>query len=123
EQLKAKLAAEGLFDTARKRELPKLPRRIGVITSPTGAAVRDILNILKRRCASIPVLIYPVQVQGNGAAEQIANTLLLACQRAECDVLILARGGGSLEDLWAFNEEVVARAIASSTIPVVSGVG
>lgn len=123
EQLKARLAAEGLFDTARKRQLPKLPRRIGVVTSPTGAAVRDVLNILRRRFPSIPVLIYPVPVQGNGAAEQIAAALRLAYRRAECDVLILARGGGSLEDLWAFNEEVLARAIVESPVPIVSGVG
>jgi exodeoxyribonuclease VII large subunit len=123
EELKAKLAAEGLFDPARKRPLPKLPKRIGVITSPTGAAIRDILHILKRRFCTIPVLLYPVQVQGAAAAPQIAAAIRLASQRADCDVLILARGGGSLEDLWAFNEEIVARAIADCTIPIVSGVG
>jgi exodeoxyribonuclease VII large subunit len=123
ELLKAKLAAEGLFDAQRKRGLPRLPRRIGVITSPTGAAVRDVLHILQRRFCTIPVLIYPVQVQGAAAANQIAATIRLADRRAECDVLILARGGGSLEDLWAFNEEVVARAIAEATIPIVSGIG
>jgi len=123
EQLKAKLAAEGLFDTQRKRPLPKLPRRIGVITSPTGAAIRDILNILRRRFRGIPVLVYPVAVQGAAAAAQIAAAIHLASVRAECDVLILARGGGSLEDLWSFNEEIVARAIAACTLPVVSGVG
>ena len=123
EQLKNKLAAEGLFEAGRKRPLPRLPRRIGVVTSPTGAAVRDVLNILRRRFCSIPVLIYPVQVQGTSAAGQIATTIRLASARAECDVLIVARGGGSLEDLWAFNEEVVARAIFDCQIPVVSGVG
>jgi hypothetical protein len=110
ELLKAKLAAEGLFAEERKRPLPRLPRRIGVITSPTGAAVRDILHVLQRRFPMIPVLIYPVPVQGATAAPQIAAAIRAASARAECDVLILARGGGSLEDLWAFNEEVVARA-------------
>lgn len=123
ELLKNKLAAEGLFDAARKRALPRLPKRIGVITSPSGAAIRDVLNILRRRFCTIPVLIYPVQVQGASAAGQIAATLRLASRRADCDVLILARGGGSLEDLWAFNEEVVARAIFDCRIPIVSGVG
>jgi exodeoxyribonuclease VII large subunit len=123
ELLKAKLAAEGLFDAARKRPLPRLPRRIGIVTSPTGAAVRDVLNILRRRFCTIPILIYPVQVQGASAAGQIAATIRTASARAECDVLIIARGGGSLEDLWAFNEEVVARAIFDCTIPVVSGIG
>ncbi|HEY0939453.1 MAG TPA: exodeoxyribonuclease VII large subunit [Steroidobacter sp.] len=123
ELLKNKLAAEGLFEAARKRALPRLPKRIGVVTSPTGAAVRDVLNILRRRFCTIPVLIYPVQVQGASAAGQIAATIRLASVRAECDVLIVARGGGSLEDLWAFNEEVVARAIFDCRIPVVSGIG
>jgi exodeoxyribonuclease VII large subunit len=123
ELLKAKLAGEGLFAAERKRPLPRFPRRIGVITSPTGAAIRDLLNILRRRFCSIPVLVYPVQVQGDTAAAQIARTIRRASQRAECDVLILARGGGSLEDLWAFNEEIVARAIFDSAIPIVSGVG
>ncbi len=123
EVLKAKLSAEGLFNPERKRVLPRLPRRIGVITSPTGAAIRDILHVLKRRFCTIPVLIYPVQVQGAPAAPQIAAAIRLACTRADCDVLILARGGGSLEDLWAFNEEVVARAIYECTIPIVSGIG
>lgn len=121
--LKAKLAAEGLFATGRKRALPRLPRRIGVVTSPTGAAVRDIINILKRRFCTIPVLIYPVPVQGTSAAAQIAAAIRLASARRECDVLIVARGGGSLEDLWSFNEEIVARAIFDCSIPVVSGVG
>lgn len=123
ELLKMKLAAEGLFETGRKRALPRLPRRIGVITSPTGAAIRDVLHILRRRFCTIPVLIYPVPVQGAAAARQIAAAIRLAAARAECDVLILARGGGSLEDLWAFNEEVVARAICDCTIPLVSGIG
>jgi exodeoxyribonuclease VII large subunit len=123
ELLKTKLAAEGLFALDRKRPLPKLPRRIGVITSPTGAAIRDVVNILRRRFCTIPILIYPVAVQGAAAAGQIAATIRLASARAECDVLILARGGGSLEDLWAFNEEVVARAIHSCAVPIVSGIG
>lgn len=123
ELLKVKLAAQGLFASERKRALPRLPRRIGVITSPTGAAIRDVLHILRRRFCTIPVLIYPVQVQGPAAASQIAATIRFAAGRADCDVLILARGGGSLEDLWAFNEEVVARAIYESAIPIVTGIG
>lgn len=123
EVLKATLAAEGLFDADIKRQLPTLPRRIGLITSPAGAAIRDILHILKRRFPSIPVLLYPVAVQGSGAAAEIARALALASDRAEVDVVILARGGGSLEDLWSFNEEVVARAIRACAIPVVTGVG
>jgi exodeoxyribonuclease VII large subunit len=121
--LKTKLAAEGLFAAERKRALPRLPRRIGVITSPTGAAIRDVLKILHRRFCTIPVLVYPTQVQGAAAAAQVAATIRLASRRADCDVLILARGGGSLEDLWAFNEEIVARAIFECGIPVVSGIG
>ena len=123
EALKAKLRDEGLFDDAIKRPLPQLPRRIGVVTSPSGAAVRDILHVLKRRFPAVPVIIYPTPVQGDGAAAKIAAALATASRRAECDVVILARGGGSLEDLWSFNEEVVARAIRASAIPVVSGVG
>jgi exodeoxyribonuclease VII large subunit len=123
EALKAKLAAEGLFDEQLKRPPPLWPRRIGVITSPTGAAVRDVVTTLRRRCPAVPVLIYPVPVQGAGAGERIAAALRLASERAECDCLILARGGGSLEDLWAFNEEVVARAIRDCAIPVICGVG
>ena len=123
EQLKAKLAAAGLFASEHKQKLPELPTRIGVITSPTGAAVRDILHILKRRFPGIPVLIYPVPVQGAAAAAQIAAAIQLADQRKDCDVLILARGGGSLEDLWAFNEEVVARAIHDCSIPLITGIG
>jgi exodeoxyribonuclease VII large subunit len=121
--LKLRLGNEGLFDAARKRTLPRLPRRIGVVTSPTGAAIRDVLTVLARRFPSIPVVIYPVQVQGVGAGEQIATAIRRAGERGECDVLIVGRGGGSLEDLWAFNEEVVARAIHASPIPVVSAVG
>lgn len=123
EALKRKLAAEGLFDTASKRAIPRYPSRIGVITSPTGAALRDILNVLARRYPLSEVLIYPVQVQGEPAAAMIAAALARACTRNECDVLLLARGGGSLEDLWPFNEEVVARAIRASTIPIVTGIG
>jgi len=123
EALKRKLKAEGLFDPERKRPLPRVPQRIGVITSPTGAAIRDVLTALKRRFPTIPVLIYPTSVQGNGAAHEIARTLALADRRRECDVLILTRGGGSLEDLWAFNEEAVARAVAAVGIPIIVGVG
>ncbi len=123
EILAAKLAAEGLFAAERKRPLPRLPKRIGVITSPTGAAVRDIVHVLARRFPAAGVLIYPVAVQGTGAPAEIVAALSLAGRRAECDVLILARGGGSLEDLWAFNDEAVARAIVACPIPVVCGVG
>ncbi len=123
EELKNRLAAEGLFAAERKRALPTLPRRIGVITSPTGAAIRDILHVLERRFAAVPVRIYPVPVQGAQAAAQIVAALELAAARADCDVLILARGGGSLEDLWAFNDEALARAIVASPIPVICGVG
>jgi exodeoxyribonuclease VII large subunit len=123
ERLKARLAAEGLFAPELKRPLPRFPRRIGVITSPSGAAVRDILHILKRRFPPAQVLIYPTPVQGAAAVPALIQALELASRRADCDVLILARGGGSLEDLWAFNDEGVARAIRASRIPVVSGVG
>jgi exodeoxyribonuclease VII large subunit len=123
EELSARLSAEGLFAAERKRSLPALPKRIGVITSPTGAAIRDILHVLARRFAAVPVLIYPVSVQGSAAPGEITAALRLAAVRADCDVLILARGGGSLEDLWAFNDEALARAIAASPIPVISGVG
>ena len=123
ERLKTKLAAEGLFEAARKRPLPAFPRAIGIVTSPQAAALRDMLTTLARRACMTPVVIYPAQVQGEGAGAQIARAIATANARAECDVLVVGRGGGSLEDLWAFNEEVVARAIASSAIPVVSGVG
>ncbi len=123
EQLKARLEAEGLFDEARKRPLPLLPRKIGIITSPTGAAIRDMLTIIGRRFPGLEILIHPVAVQGEGAAGEIAAALRRLGARRDLDVLIAARGGGSLEDLWAFNEEAVARAIAASPIPVVSAVG
>ncbi len=123
ERLKQALAAEGLFDPGRKRPLPALPRRIGVVTSPTGAALRDILHILRRRFPAVEVLIYPTPVQGAAAVPNIVAAIDLASSRAECDLLLLARGGGSLEDLWAFNDEAVARAIARCAIPVVSGIG
>ncbi|MEE8428232.1 MAG: exodeoxyribonuclease VII large subunit [Gammaproteobacteria bacterium] len=123
EELKQRLASEGLFDPDRKQAVPSLPQAVGVITSPTGAAIRDILSVLKRRFPSIPVLIYPVPVQGEGAAAQIAAAIQQAGRRKECDVLIVARGGGSLEDLWAFNEEVVARAMHACPIPMVCGIG
>ncbi|MGA9594212.1 MAG: exodeoxyribonuclease VII large subunit [Candidatus Acidiferrales bacterium] len=123
EQLKKRLADEGLFDQARKKALPMLPRRIGVITSPTGAAIRDILRVLQRRFANVHVLIYPVKVQGDGAAAEIVAGLRHFNAARSVDVLILARGGGSLEDLWAFNEEILARAIAASPIPIITGVG
>ena len=123
EQLKQKLAAEGLFDPARKKPLPVLPLVIGVVTSPTGAVIRDILRILHRRFRNINVLIYPVKVQGEGAAREIAQAIEHFNRQANIDVMIVGRGGGSMEDLWAFNEEVVARAIAASSIPVISAVG
>ncbi|MFZ5593189.1 MAG: exodeoxyribonuclease VII large subunit [Pseudomonadota bacterium] len=123
ELLKQRLAGEGLFDAAHKKPLPALPRCIGVVTSPSGAAIRDILTVLKRRFPAIPVVIYPAQVQGTGAAAQIAQALRTASRRKDCDVLIVARGGGSLEDLWAFNEEAVARAIHACELPVVTGIG
>jgi exodeoxyribonuclease VII large subunit len=121
--LKKKLAAEGLFDAERKRALPPVPRRIGVITSPSGAAIRDILTVCRRRFPAIPVIVYPAAVQGGAAVPELIAALERAVARAECDVLIIGRGGGSLEDLWAFNEEAVARAIAGCPIPVVSAVG
>ena len=123
EALKNRLGVEGLFDARHKRPIPTLPRRIGIITSPTGAAVRDILSVLGRRFPAVPVLLHPVPVQGAGAAPAIAQVLDRACERAECDVLILTRGGGSLEDLWAFNEEEVARAMHRASIPIVTGIG
>ncbi len=123
EQLKKKLEAAGLFDEAHKIPLPEYPGQIGIITSPTGAAVRDILNILHRRYPCAPVIIYPTLVQGQLAAPSIVNAIEIANQRNECDVLILARGGGSLEDLWPFNEETVAHAIYKSKLPIISGVG
>ncbi len=123
EALKKKLAAEGLFDGARKKPLPVLPQHVGIVTSPTGAAIRDILQVLDRRFANLHVLLAPVRVQGVGAADEIAAAIDLLNARGGLDVLIVGRGGGSLEDLWCFNEEVVVRAIARSTIPVISAVG
>jgi len=123
EQLKKRLAAEGLFDESRKRPLPPYPTRVGVITSPTGAAVRDIFNVLGRRFPLARVVFCPVLVQGEGAAPSIAAAIQRFNQRQAADVLIVGRGGGSIEDLWAFNEEQVARAVAASAIPVISAVG
>jgi exodeoxyribonuclease VII large subunit len=123
EQLKKKLEAEGLFAEERKKPLPVMPRCIGVVTSPTGAAIRDILRVLKRRFANVHVRLFPVKVQGEGAAKEIAAALGYFNRAGFADVIILARGGGSLEDLWAFNEERVARAIAESAIPIITGVG
>ena len=122
EQLKARLAAEGLFDDERKRALPMLPARIGIATSPTGAAIRDMLQVLQRRFADVKVLISPCRVQGEGAAAEIADAVD-RLDRAGMDVILVARGGGSLEDLWAFNEEAVARAIAACATPVITGIG
>ena len=122
-QLKEKLEKEGLFSQDRKRAIPSFPKTIGVVTSPTGAAIRDILNILGRRFKSASVLICPVKVQGEGAAKEIAQAIQTMNEYGKADVLIVGRGGGSLEDLWAFNEEPVARAVAASKIPVISAVG
>ncbi len=122
-QTVARLAAEGLFDHARKRPLPRFPRRIVVVTSPTGAAVRDFLHVVARRWRGVEILVAPAKVQGLGAAEEIAAGIALANRVTGADLVVLARGGGSLEDLWAFNEEVVARAIVASRLPVVSAVG
>jgi exodeoxyribonuclease VII large subunit len=121
--LKQNLAAAGLFDSQHKKSLPKIPQQIGIITSPSGAAIRDILTVLRRRFSAIPVVIYPVTVQGETAKHEISAAIITANQQALCDVLILARGGGSLEDLWAFNEEMVARAIFHSEIPIIAGIG
>ncbi len=123
DELKMKLAAEGLFAQALKTPLPEHPQRVGVITSKTGAALYDILDVLKRRDPSLPVVVYPTLVQGEEAAIQIAQAIGRANARAECDVLIVGRGGGSLEDLWCFNNEIVARTIAASQIPIISAVG
>lgn len=123
DKLRLKLAAEGLFDEDRKQPLPKLPQRIGVITSPSGAAVRDILTVLRRRFPSVPVTIYPAAVQGDAAPGELIAALADAVRRDDCDVLIMGRGGGSIEDLWAFNNEQLARAIAACPIPLVSAVG
>lgn len=123
EKLKKKLQDEGLFDAARKRPLPFLPSQIGIVTSSQAAALHDILTTLSRRMPGIPVVLYPAPVQGEGAAQKIVQAIMTANERAECDVLLLCRGGGNIEDLWAFNEEIVARAIAASQIPMVSGIG
>lgn len=123
EQLKQKLAAEGLFDAERKRALPALPRRVGLITSPRGAAVADMIRVLRRRYPNISILLFPVQVQGEAAAGEISGALRWFARNPVVDVLIVGRGGGSLEDLWPFNEEAVARAIAASPVPVISAVG
>lgn len=123
ERLKARLQQEGLFNPEYKQPLPRFPRQIGIITSPNTAALRDVLTTLQLRLPSIPVVVYPTPVQGEGAGTAIATALRTAAARGECDVLILCRGGGSIEDLWAFNEEIVVRAIAACPIPVVTGVG
>ncbi len=122
-QLKAKLAAEGLFEQARKRPLPAFPRTVGIVTSPQAAALRDMITAFRRRAPHVQLVLYPTLVQGDGAAVQIAQAIATASARAECDLLIVGRGGGSLEDLWCFNDERVARAIAACSMPVISGVG
>lgn len=122
-RLKAKLESEGLFAVEHKRSLPVFPRRLGIITSPQAAALRDVLTTLARRAPHVSIVLYPTPVQGDGAPERIVATLSMASDRRECDALILCRGGGSLEDLWAFNDEAVARAIRASKIPVVTGIG
>jgi exodeoxyribonuclease VII large subunit len=123
EQLKQRLQAEGLFDQARKKTIPADPHRIGVVTSPDAAALRDVLTAIRRRYPGMAVIIYPTPVQGKGSAELIANAIRLASQRQEVDTLLICRGGGSIEDLWSFNEEVVARAISDCRLPTISGVG
>ena len=123
DRLRLRLQEEGLFDPKHKRPLPAFPHRLGVVTSPTGAAVRDVIKVLGRRFPSLPVVVYPTRVQGEGAGEEIAAAIRTAVRRAECDVLLVVRGGGSLEDLWAFNEEEVARAVHACPIPIVTGIG
>ena len=123
EQMRKRLQAEGLFDEERKQELPFFPRRVVLITSPTGAAVRDMIKVIHGRSPSVELVIVPVRVQGDGAAEEVARALRFADEKGRADVIVVGRGGGSLEDLWAFNEEVVARAIAACRTPVVSAVG
>jgi len=123
ERLKAKLEREGLFDVTRKQSLPRYPAALGIVTSPQAAALRDVLTILRKRAPGLPVIVYPAPVQGEGAGAKIAQAVRTASNRAECDVLIVCRGGGSFEDLWAYNDERLARAIAACSIPVVSGVG
>jgi exodeoxyribonuclease VII large subunit len=123
QQLKEKLEKEGLFDHAHKKTIPFIPQKIGIVTSPTGAAIKDILNIIDRRFANVEILICPVKVQGEGAAQEIAEAITELNNYSDIDVIITGRGGGSLEDLWAFNEETVARSIHNSRIPVISAVG
>ena len=123
QRLKDKLSAQGMFDQDRKRPLPLFTRSVGIVTSPQAAALRDILTALKRRAPHVRIVLYPAPVQGQGAAERIANAIATASHRTEVDVLLVCRGGGSIEDLWSFNEEVVARAIAGCSMPVISGVG
>jgi exodeoxyribonuclease VII large subunit len=123
ERLKNRLQAEGLFASERKRPIPAFPRRIGIVTSPQAAALRDVLTILRKRMPALPVVIYPTAVQGAGAAASIARAIQVASRRLECDTLIVCRGGGSIEDLWAFNEEAVARAICACAVPVICGIG
>ncbi len=123
QQLKGKLEKEGLFDHAHKKNIPFIPKKIGIVTSPTGAAIKDILNIIDRRFTNVEILIYPVKVQGEGAAQEIAEAVTELNNYSDIDVIITGRGGGSLEDLWAFNEEIVARSIYNSRIPVISAVG
>jgi len=123
QQLKEKLEKEGLFDHAHKKTIPFIPQKIGIVTSPTGAAIKDILNIIDRRFANVEILIYPVRVQGEGAAQEIAEAISELNNYSDIDVIITGRGGGSLEDLWAFNEESVARSIYNSRIPIISAVG
>lgn len=123
EKLKQKLMAEGLFDPARKREIPQMPKTIGVVTSQTGAAIRDIIHVARRRDPNVGIVVSPCAVQGEGAAAEIVRAIELLNARDACDVMLVGRGGGSIEDLWAFNEEIVARAIAASRIPVISCVG
>jgi exodeoxyribonuclease VII large subunit len=123
QQLKEKLEKEGLFDHAHKKTIPFIPQKIGIVTSPTGAAIKDILNIIDRRFANVEILIYPVRVQGEGAAQEIAEAISELNNYSDIDVIISGRGGGSLEDLWAFNEEIVARSIYNSRIPIISAVG
>src|SRR6185503_5784071 len=122
-RLKTRLEREGLFDAERRRPLPRFPHAVGIVTSPRAAALRDVLTTLGRRMPGLQVIVYPTPVQGGAAARSVAAAIAQASARAECDVLILCRGGGSIEDLWAFNEEIVARAIVASAIPVVTGIG
>ncbi|MEA5097995.1 MAG: exodeoxyribonuclease VII large subunit [Burkholderiaceae bacterium] len=122
-RLKEKLGAEGLFDAVRKRPLPAFPKTIGIVTSPQAAALHDVLTTLARRAPQVQVIVYPTPVQGEGAAQKIAQAIMTASRRAECDLLLLCRGGGSIEDLWAFNEEAVARAMVACAVPVIAGVG